>query len=219
MLGKERWRQLKNLNNDSITLADILNIIDGVLETPGRILILTSNYPDKLDKALLRPGRIDLIIQFKECDSEQLKQMFDHFYQKDLYYDYTSISGIYVPAYVQEIFLRHLDNPLAAYEHLVDCKEEYSSQKFIFVRDGSSLDISGGDHSGLPLLESATTPGITSSISKDSLRGHRGSDASNTRTMVSDITFGNYSKLEQQLINDVINNAELYSDAGVVKQI
>lgn len=214
MLGKERWRQLKNLNNDSITLADILNIIDGVLETPGRILILTSNYPDKLDKALLRPGRIDLIIQFKECDSEQLKQMFDHFYQKDLYYDYTSISGIYVPAYVQEIFLRHLDNPLAAYEHLVDSREEYSSQKFIFVRDGSSLD-----DSGLPLLASETTPGILSSISKESLCNHRRSDASNTRTLVSEITFGNYSKLEQQLINDVINNSELYSDAGVVKQI
>ena len=218
MLGKERWRQLKNLNNDSITLADILNIIDGVLETPGRILILTSNYPDKLDKALLRPGRIDLIIQFKECDSEQLKQMFDHFYQKDLLYDYTLISGIYVPAYVQEIFLRHLDNPLAAYETLVNNRGEYSSQKFIFVRDGSSLDISGGGDSGIPLLSNQTTPGIASSISKDSLRGHRGSDASNTRTMVSDITFGNYSKLEQQLINDVMNNSELYTDPEIQKE-
>lgn len=217
MLGKERWRQLKNLNNDSITLADILNIIDGVLETPGRILILTSNYPDKLDKALLRPGRIDLIIQFKECDFEQLKQMFDHFYQKDLYYDYSLISGIYVPAYVQEIFLRHLNDPLTAYETLVNNREEYSSQKFIFVRDGSSLDVSG-EHSNIPLLASETTPGIASSISKDSLRGHRGSDASNTKTMVSDITFGNYSKLEQQLVNDVMNNSELYTDPEIEKE-
>lgn len=218
MLGKERWRQLKNLNNDSITLADILNIIDGVLETPGRILILTSNYPDKLDKALLRPGRIDLIIEFKECDSEQLKQMFDHFYQKDLYYDYTLISGIYVPAYVQEIFLRHLNDPLTAYETLVNNRGEYSSQRFIFVRDGTSLDVSGPEHSGVPLLESETTQGITSSISKDSLRGHRGSNASNTRTMVSDITFGNYSKLEQQLVNDVLNNSERYTDPFIEKE-
>lgn len=218
MLGKERWRQLKNLNNDSITLADILNIIDGVLETPGRILILTSNYPDKLDKALLRPGRIDLIIEFKECDSEQLKQMFDHFYQKDLYYDYTLISGIYVPAYVQEIFLRHLNDPLTAYETLVNNRGEYSSQRFIFVRDGTSLDVSGPEHSGVSLLESETTQGITSSISKDSLRGHRGSNASNTRTMVSDITFGNYSKLEQQLVNDVLNNSERYTDPFIEKE-
>ena len=217
MLGKDRWRQLKNLNNDSITLADILNIIDGVLETPGRILILTSNYPDKLDKALLRPGRIDLIIQFKECNFEQLKQMFDHFYQKDLFYDYSLISGIYVPAYVQEIFLRHLNDPLTAYETLVNNREEYSSQKFIFIRDGTSLDGSG-EHSGVPLLASETTPGIASSISKDSLKGHRGSDASNTKTMVSDITFGNYSKLEQQLENDVMNNAELYTDPEIEKE-
>lgn len=218
MLGKERWRQLKNLNNDNITLADILNVIDGVLETPGRILILTSNYPDKLDKALLRPGRIDLIIEFKECDCEQLKQMFDHFYQKDLYYDYDLISNIYVPAYVQEIFLRHLDNPLAAYEHLVENRHEYSSQKFIFVREGHSLDASGGN-SGIPLLESETTQGITSSISKDSLRNHRGSDVSGTRTMISNITFGNYSKMEQQLIDDVVNNPELYTDAEIAKSI
>ena len=40
-----------------LNLADVLNILDGILECPGRIVIMTTNHPDKLDPALIRPGR------------------------------------------------------------------------------------------------------------------------------------------------------------------
>ncbi len=119
MLGKERWQQMKNLNTDKITLGDILNIIDGVLETPGRILILTSNFPEKLDSALLRPGRIDLMVNFKECDATQLKEMFEHFYNSTFTFNYNRIENIYTPAYVQEIFLRYMKDPISAFNILV----------------------------------------------------------------------------------------------------
>lgn len=118
MLGKERWEQMKNVNTDKVTLSDILNIIDGVLETPGRILILTTNYPEKLDTALLRPGRIDLIVQFKECNANQLKQMFEHFYSPDLSFDYSLLEHKYTPAYIQEIFLRFMNEPGKAFDFL-----------------------------------------------------------------------------------------------------
>lgn len=45
---------------DGITLSGLLNAIDGVWAKEGRILFITSNHPDKLDPALLRPGRIDV---------------------------------------------------------------------------------------------------------------------------------------------------------------
>lgn len=118
MLGKERWEQMKNVNTDKVTLSDILNIIDGVLETPGRILILTTNYPEKLDTALLRPGRIDLIVQFKECNANQLKQMFEHFYSPNLGFDYSLLEHKYTPAYIQEIFLRFMNEPRKAFDFL-----------------------------------------------------------------------------------------------------
>ncbi|GHV02627.1 hypothetical protein FACS189485_03590 [Spirochaetia bacterium] len=44
----------------TINLADILNAIDSITAPAGRVLILTTNHPEKLDPALLRPGRIDL---------------------------------------------------------------------------------------------------------------------------------------------------------------
>jgi len=68
--------QKKNL----INLGFLLNLLDGVLETPGRILIITSNYPEKLDKALVRPGRIDVKIEFGYSSIDMIRGMLEHFY-------------------------------------------------------------------------------------------------------------------------------------------
>lgn len=46
-------------NNDALTLAGILNVLDGPLEAENRIVVFTSNHPETLDAALIRPGRID----------------------------------------------------------------------------------------------------------------------------------------------------------------
>ena len=63
-----------------INLSFMLNLLDGVLETPGRMMIITSNYPDKLDDAILRPGRIDIKIQFKRASVQVICDMLAHFY-------------------------------------------------------------------------------------------------------------------------------------------
>jgi hypothetical protein len=65
---------------EKLDLSFLLNILDGVLENPGRIVIMTSNYIDKLDHALIRPGRIDIIADFKKCRNETLVQMMEFFY-------------------------------------------------------------------------------------------------------------------------------------------
>ena len=54
---------LDKSKDDKITLSFILNIIDGIRETPGRILIITSNNYNCLDPALIRPGRIDINLE------------------------------------------------------------------------------------------------------------------------------------------------------------
>ena len=67
-------------NSEKLTLGFLLNLLDGVLEVPGRILIMTTNYPEKLDDALIRPGRIDIKIEFKHCDKYVMKDIIEHFY-------------------------------------------------------------------------------------------------------------------------------------------
>jgi hypothetical protein len=69
--------------DDELNLSCLLNIFDGILETPGRIIILTSNYPERIDKALLRPGRIDLNIELKKASISILHDMLSSFYDVD----------------------------------------------------------------------------------------------------------------------------------------
>lgn len=73
-------------SNDSseLTLADILETLDGMLEMPGRFIIMTSNHPERLDPALLRPGRIDLQIQFKKMTRENITDMYRLWFDKDI---------------------------------------------------------------------------------------------------------------------------------------
>lgn len=93
-------------NKDEITLSFLLNLLDGVLETQNRILIITSNYPERLDKALIRPGRIDLNIRFDNANMEMILQMLQHFYNltaveaKKLELDSKMDNGIFTPAEV-----------------------------------------------------------------------------------------------------------------------
>ena len=62
-------------HSQKLTLSYFLNVLDGVLETPGRIVILTSNHPEKLDSALIRPGRVDLKVHFQRCTQEDIREM------------------------------------------------------------------------------------------------------------------------------------------------
>jgi hypothetical protein len=44
----------------SISLAGLLNCIDGVIAQEGRLVFMTTNRPERLPKALVRPGRVDV---------------------------------------------------------------------------------------------------------------------------------------------------------------
>lgn len=67
-------------SSEKIDLSFLLNLLDGVLEIPGRIVIMTSNHITKLDHALIRPGRIDVIADFKKCTGNTIVQMIEFFY-------------------------------------------------------------------------------------------------------------------------------------------
>jgi hypothetical protein len=62
-------------------LSYLLNILDGIKESQDRIIIMTTNHVEKLDPALIRPGRIDLNINFKKASIKDIKEIL-HFYWK-----------------------------------------------------------------------------------------------------------------------------------------
>jgi chaperone BCS1 len=67
-----------------ISFSGLLNAIDGVAAQEGRLLCLTTNHVDRLDPALIRPGRIDKTIEFTHAQPEQTQALFLQFYQDEL---------------------------------------------------------------------------------------------------------------------------------------
>jgi len=83
-LEKPEMGPLQKFNEDPITLDDILNLWDGLHETPGRIIAISSNHYDTLDPALIRPGRIDITMEMKLVNRETFQEMYRHFFGFDI---------------------------------------------------------------------------------------------------------------------------------------
>ena len=71
-------------DKNTITLGDFLELLDGVIEIPGRMLIMTSNHPEILDSALIRPGRIDMVIEFKKLSKQNVQDMYKIWFKTDI---------------------------------------------------------------------------------------------------------------------------------------
>ena len=107
---EEAKKLIDNISSEEINLSFLLNILDGVLETPGRILIMSSNYPERLDKALIRPGRIDLMIEFTKCSDKTIKEMLSAFFDIKpvvlTFYKFPEYQ--YTPAEVNQIMFQNI---------------------------------------------------------------------------------------------------------------
>ena len=106
---------------DPIDLAFLLNLLDGTLESSGRIVVFTSNYPERFDKALIRPGRIDMIIEFKKCSSKIVREMIMGFYDlPDLEWNHPELDGKWSPAEVNQILFRNFEDPAQAMQEIAE---------------------------------------------------------------------------------------------------
>ncbi|KEY70777.1 hypothetical protein S7711_03272 [Stachybotrys chartarum IBT 7711] len=63
-----------------LSLSGLLNILDGVASQEGRVLIMTTNHIEKLDKALIRPGRVDMVVKFGLADAGMSAAIFRAIY-------------------------------------------------------------------------------------------------------------------------------------------
>ncbi|MCW5953324.1 MAG: AAA family ATPase, partial [Propionibacteriaceae bacterium] len=74
-----------NNNNllNKLTLTDILPIFDGYNYFDNCIIFITTNHPEKLDSAFLRPGRIDYHYKFDYCSLDLIQQIIK-FYLNEL---------------------------------------------------------------------------------------------------------------------------------------
>jgi chaperone BCS1 len=73
-----------SVDDDPITLDDILNLWDGIRETPGRIMIISSNHYNDLDPALKRPGRIDITLELSYASRQVISEIYKHLFDTNI---------------------------------------------------------------------------------------------------------------------------------------
>jgi ATP-dependent 26S proteasome regulatory subunit len=83
---------IEKKDKNAVTLADLLNVLDGVVETPGRVMIFTTNHPERLDEALIRPGRIDYRVELGRFSIEDIADMLDGFFEQTI--DRSLLAGV-----------------------------------------------------------------------------------------------------------------------------
>jgi len=108
-----------------VTLSGLLNALDGVSSREGRILFLTTNHPERLDPALIRPGRVDRKVALRNATRDQARRLFLWFYRgcgpdegrldalAELFAEQLPEGEVCMAA-VQEHLLRHRASPEAA---------------------------------------------------------------------------------------------------------
>jgi SpoVK/Ycf46/Vps4 family AAA+-type ATPase len=106
----------KKEDSDKITLSFLLNLLDGILETPGRIIIMTTNFLNKLDSALIRPGRFDITVHFTKCNVQMMLDMIRYYYDIDnieeQYVKRITLleNNIITPAELSKVLFENIDN-------------------------------------------------------------------------------------------------------------
>uniref|UniRef100_A0A8B9W382 BCS1 homolog, ubiquinol-cytochrome c reductase complex chaperone n=1 Tax=Bos mutus grunniens TaxID=30521 RepID=A0A8B9W382_BOSMU len=107
-----------------LTFSGLLNALDGVASTEARIVFMTTNHIDRLDPALIRPGRVDMKEYVGHCSRWQLTQMFQRFYPGQA----TSLAENFAdrvlqattqisPAQVQGYFMLYKNDPAGAIQN------------------------------------------------------------------------------------------------------
>ncbi|KNC47393.1 chaperone BCS1 [Thecamonas trahens ATCC 50062] len=107
----------RRMETDSyLTFSGLLNTLDGVASSEDRLLFMTTNHLDRLDPALIRPGRVDYIEYIGHATTPQARKLFTTFYPEastavaDAWADATG-EGRYSVATLQGVLMRYKDEP------------------------------------------------------------------------------------------------------------
>ena len=121
-----------SVETQSFTFSNLLNILDGVLFKHGLIVFITTNHPEKLDPALLRQGRTDLIVELNYPSKTEIEKLFrdmlgaKHYATSEATTDafktfYAAIKDKQLPmSAIVNFLFRHRDKHMDALKELLD---------------------------------------------------------------------------------------------------
>ena len=83
ILDMMRDKMQKRSANSKIDLGYLLQKLDGIEDASGRIIIATTNHPESINPALLRPGRFDLKLCLGNCSAQMYEDILSAFYETE----------------------------------------------------------------------------------------------------------------------------------------
>ncbi len=107
LASHDRSKKDKDSKPDRVTLSGLLNAIDGVVESEGRVFAFTTNHIAKIDPALLRPGRADLKVELDVMTSQMVEASLKKFVPALNFSTSLKWKDGITPAEFQQILLRY----------------------------------------------------------------------------------------------------------------
>ncbi|KAG0124894.1 P-loop containing nucleoside triphosphate hydrolase protein [Tuber indicum] len=152
--------------NPNVSFSGLLNAIDGAASREGRILIMTTNHRERLDPALIRPGRVDLQISFKCASRNVIESLFLNLYDVDVgdqealrmpegfpsadeildlagEFGRVLPEGVFTPAEIQGLLLMHKKDPVAAVGAAGEWAREKRAEKGMEGEGEEKVEVNG----------------------------------------------------------------------------
>jgi mitochondrial chaperone BCS1 len=97
----------------------------GVASHEGRVLVMTTNHREKLDPALIRPGRVDYEVEFENATRKQAEELFERMYTTTAVSTKANGTATGIPA--NSVAKRGVKEELAA-EELIQMAKEFAKK-------------------------------------------------------------------------------------------
>lgn len=101
---KDKNKQ-SNSKEPDLSLSTILNVLDGVIPLNDVIVVMSTNYVDKIDPAILRKGRSDYMVEIKPLDSDAVNRFSQMIYEQPV-----SFKGSIKGCDIQHLVIEHKKN-------------------------------------------------------------------------------------------------------------
>jgi chaperone BCS1 len=107
-----------------LTFSGLLNALDGVASPEGRIIVMTTNHMERLDPALIRPGRADVKLYFGNATADQARRLFERFFADHAQFAEDFAEQVedrkHSMATLQDFLMLHRKNPTEAIRRASD---------------------------------------------------------------------------------------------------
>ncbi|OMO87881.1 hypothetical protein CCACVL1_08693 [Corchorus capsularis] len=118
-----------------VSLSGVLNFMDGIISCCGeeKVMVFTMNNKDQVDQAVLRPGRIDVHLQFPLCDFSAFKSLANSYLGVKEHKLFPQVEEIFQvgaslsPAEIGEIMISNRSSPTRALRSVITALQSTSS--------------------------------------------------------------------------------------------